>query len=222
MLNLIAGRRDAAIWAGITLLGLMALGAQALSVLSKVTQSKQGPLLATIVPEYAAPAQAIPTIDSTFNREQAANSLVEALIQIESGGDSKKVGRAGERGLMQVMPNTWSEVTRDLYGAPRPFDHAFDPVLNRKVGTVYLKQMQEFLYDHQELWGSDLRTLLFACYNAGPTTVLRAGFKYEKLPRSTRDYVDRATTLHDHFLAEKAPTLRHFLMSDKARPTRDS
>ena len=180
MLNSMAGRRDAIVWAGITLLGLLALGAQAYALITKNTHSSQSPTLATIVPEYAAPAQAIPTLDSTFNREQAAHLLVKAIIQIESGGDPQKMGRAGERGLMQVMPKTWSDVTTTMFGTPQPFDHAFDPELNKKVGTLYLQHLQQFLYDHHDQWDSDLRTLLFACYNAGPRAVLRAGVRLRK------------------------------------------
>jgi soluble lytic murein transglycosylase-like protein len=130
--------------------------------------------------------------------------LVESVIQIESAGNPQTVGAAGERGLMQIMPATWQETTRDLYGRPVSFRLAFNPALNREVGTAYLATLHAFLLEHRARWRADERSLLLACYNAGPTRVLDAGFDVKRLPASTRDYVKRASTLHDALLQDHA------------------
>lgn len=130
--------------------------------------------------------------------------LIECVIQIESAGNPLTVGSAGERGLMQIMPGTWQETTRYLYGSPLSFRQAFNPALNREVGTAYLARLHQFLVEHRARWRADERSLLLACYNAGPNRVLEAGFDVRRLPASTRDYVKRASTLHDALLQDYA------------------
>lgn len=132
----------------------------------------------------------------------AANLLVESVVQIESAGNPRTVGRHGERGLMQIKAGTWSDVTRRLYGSRLPFDRAFDGQTNRKVGAAYLAELQEFLSNHRRLWKADERSLLLACYNAGPARVRQAGFDLRRLPATTKDYVQRASALHDAYLAD--------------------
>ena len=134
--------------------------------------------------------------------------LVEAVIQVESGGDPRKVGQAGERGLMQIKRATWREVTRRLYGKPLSFDRAFEPELNRTVGKAYLAHLQDFLGRHRSQWKSDELSLLLACYNAGPTRVRKGGFNPARWPAFTREYVQRVTALHEHYLAGEAPSAR--------------
>ena len=130
--------------------------------------------------------------------------LVESVIQIESAGDPRTIGLAGERGLMQIMPGTWQDTTCALYGKPLSFRLAFNPALNREVGTAYLAKLHQFLVENRVHWRDDERSLLLACYNAGPNRVLEAGFDTKRLPASTRDYIVRASTLHDALLQDYA------------------
>ncbi|MBP7830526.1 MAG: lytic transglycosylase domain-containing protein [Kiritimatiellae bacterium] len=134
--------------------------------------------------------------------------LVEAVIQVESGGNPRKVGKAGERGLMQIKKGTWREVTRRLYGKPLPFDRAFEPELNQIVGRAYLEYLGGFLRQNQARWQADELSLLLACYNAGPTRVEKGGFNPARWPAFTRDYVQRVTALREHYLAEGPPAAR--------------
>ena len=145
-----------------------------------------------------------------------ADRLVLAIVQVESGGNTRKVGRAGERGLMQIKRETWQATTRGMYGRPVPFDRAFDASLNRKVGRAYLAELQTFLARHRNRWRSDERSLLLACYNAGPTRVMQAGFDVRRLPRSVRSYVERASALHDYYLADSAPAVKALLATETA------
>jgi len=137
---------------------------------------------------------------SVLPQELMAHLLIESVVMVESGGRPKTVGLAGERGLMQVMEETWRETTERLYGSSISFKRAFEPALNREVGSAYLSHLHQFLLSHRNEWQASERSLLLACYNAGPGRVAKAGFSLGKLPASTRDYVARASALHDMML----------------------
>ena len=115
--------------------------------------------------------------------------------------------------MMQIKADTWKDTTRRLYGRDIPFHRAFDPDTNRAVGTAYLAHLHQFLQSNRAKWKSDERALLLACYNAGPARVAKAGFNIRRLPASTRDYIVRASALHDDMLR------RHALSLEKAEPT---
>ena len=159
-------------------------------------------------PAPAIPRPASAQAAASLNAEQNAARLVDAIIQIESNGDALKVGRHGERGLMQLKAGTWRDMTIRLFGAPLPFDRAFEPDLNRRVGTAYLAFLQETILPRQTEWKSDERSLLLAAYNAGPGKLRDSGFDLARLPRQTRDYVERASALHDAYVGDMASALR--------------
>ena len=152
--------------------------------------------------------------EPALDARHVSEKLVDAIIQIESSGNPYAVGSRGERGLMQIMPRTWKKVTRRLYGKALPFDYAFDPDVNRIVGTYYLDELHRFLVKHKDKWQADERSLLLASYNAGPNRVKKGGFKVESLPRSTKSYVERASALHDVYLDDQAELLRDYLFSE--------
>ena len=151
----------------------------------------------------AAPAPAV-AAEAPLDAEQNAARLVDAIIQIESQGDARMVGRHGERGLMQIKSGTWRDMTTRLFGRPLPFDRAFEPDLNRRVGVAYLAFLQESILPRQAEWKSDERALLLAAYNAGPGRLRRSGFDLDRMPAQTQDYVERASALHDVYLGELA------------------
>lgn len=159
----------------------------------------------------AAPAASVST-DESLDLRKVADYLVEAVIQVESGGNPRKIGRAGERGIMQIKRATWIHVTKNVFGRALSFADAFDSAVNRRIGRAYLAELQAFLQEHRGNWRSDERSLLLACYNAGPTRVMEARFDVRRLPASTRSYVERATALHDYYLAENAAKIRNLLM----------
>ena len=162
----------------------------------------------------AAPAPAEVSADA-LDAEQNADRLVDAIIQIESNGDARKVGRHGERGLMQIKSGTWRDMTVRLFGKPLPFDQAFDPALNRRVGIAYLAFLQESILPRQAEWQTDERSLLLAAYNAGPGRLRRSGFDLARMPSQTQDYVERAGALHDAYLGDLAA------VRSAARPAAD-
>ncbi|HMO05766.1 MAG TPA: lytic transglycosylase domain-containing protein [Kiritimatiellia bacterium] len=156
-----------------------------------------------------------------------ADLLVDSVVQIESAGNARAVGRHGERGLMQIKRETWRETTARILGKPVGFDRAFEPTLNRRVGAAYLSHLHGFLQANKNRWQADERSLLLACYNAGPNRVAEAGFNLRRLPRSTQDYVARASALHDQYLRDHAMQLvndgsRRVLQIVQLQPGRDS
>ena len=189
-------------WAGISVLALVALGAQVVGRTGVGPDDDgSGRAFVRVAPATADEPRATP--DALMqDPEDIEDLLVEAVIQIESGGRADSVGRHGERGLMQIRAATWREVTRRLFGGARPFEQAFDPETNRQVGSAYLEDIGRYLDRHRPRWKSDRRSLLLACYNAGPSRVYRAGFDLARVPASTRDYVARIGALHDQLLVD--------------------
>ncbi|MDF3129942.1 lytic transglycosylase domain-containing protein [Kiritimatiellaeota bacterium B1221] len=146
--------------------------------------------------------------EDSFDVNLATEKLLDAIIQIESHGDPQMVGGVGERGLMQIRESTWKEVTEKHFDEKIPFDRAFEPELNRKVGRYYLGDLQVYLYAHRAKWKSDLRSLLLASYNAGPDRVRKSGFNLKRLPTTVQSYAERGSALHDWYLSESAESLQ--------------
>lgn len=137
-------------------------------------------------------------IESIARKHKVDPLLVKAVIWRESSFDSKKIGKDGERGLMQVMPDAaldWVKAKKIETFVPTDL---FDPKTNIDAGTWYLKQALQ-------RWSSKDDPLTFALteYNAGRSRVdrwiadsnmgsratasdLRGAMKIE----STRNYVD--------------------------------
>jgi hypothetical protein len=115
-------------------------------------------------------------IDAAAAKHGIDPRLVQALIQVESGFESRAVSPKGARGLMQILPSTGRQ-----YGAL----DLFDPQVNLDAGIRHLKSL---------LARFDLPMAL-AAYNAGEGAVARFG----GIPpfRETRTYVTRILRLLD-------------------------
>lgn len=114
-----------------------------------------------------------PMIQNHAARYSLAPELVRAVIQVESGFNSRARSPKGAMGLMQLMPRT----ARDLGVV-----NAWDPDENIRGGAFYLRQLLDKYEGNEQL--------ALAAYNAGPAAVDKYG---QTVPpyRETREYVTR-------------------------------
>ena len=100
---------------------------------------------------------------------------IRAVMQVESGGDPRATSPKGAMGLMQIMPETWTEL-RGRHGLGAD---PYDPHDNILAGAAYLREMQE-RYGYPGL---------FAAYNAGPRRLDEHLSEGRPLPAETRAYL---------------------------------
>lgn len=79
---------------------------------------------------------------------------LQAVVQVESGGNVHAVSPKGAMGLMQLMPDTWASLRARYHLGANPFD----PHDNIIAGAAYLRE----LLDRFGTGG------FLAAYNAGP------------------------------------------------------
>jgi soluble lytic murein transglycosylase-like protein len=83
------------------------------------------------------------TIVTEADRHGLDPALVVAVIYVESSGYHLAVSPVGALGLMQILPATGEELARkhgvDWHGP----DSLFDPIVNVKLGTAYLRQLSD-------------------------------------------------------------------------------
>jgi soluble lytic murein transglycosylase-like protein len=117
--------------------------------------------------------------------------LLEAMAEVESGGDPQSVSPKGALGLMQLMPGTASE-----FSVADPFD----PVSSVLGAAKFLDYLRSRIGKSLDLQG--LPDLL-AAYNAGPKAVE----KYGGVPpyQETRHYVQRVLTRYTDAIAARGP-----------------
>jgi soluble lytic murein transglycosylase-like protein len=100
---------------------------------------------------------------------------IRSVMRVESAGGIRARSRTGAMGLMQIMPQTWSELRAryDLGADP------YAPRDNILAGTAYIRE----LYQRFGAPG------FLAAYNAGPTRYENHLATGRSLPDETRDYV---------------------------------
>jgi soluble lytic murein transglycosylase len=91
--------------------------------------------------------------------------MLAALIREESEFDHKVVSYANAYGLTQVLPSTGREISRRLKIRPFRANMLFDPEVNLKIGTYFLRNMLDSL-------GGKWEPAL-ASYNAGRGRVVK-------------------------------------------------
>jgi hypothetical protein len=116
-------------------------------------------------------------ISEASRRFRVPKAWIRAVMRQESGGRTMLaegqpiISRVGAIGLMQVMPDTYSEMAAEHNLGPDPFN-ARDNIM---AGTAYLRWLHK-KYGNPKM---------FAAYNAGPGRVEKGG----KLTAETRAYV---------------------------------
>jgi hypothetical protein len=137
-------------------------------------------------------------ISSISGRHHLDPDLVNSVIHAESGFNPHAVSAKGARGLMQLMPQTASQLG---------VSNAFDPSANVEGGTRYLRELLE-------RYNFDLIKAL-AAYNAGPQRVEQ----YHGVPPfyETRSYV--AKVVRDFNRKKLAKTSAAARSGPKKTPT---
>jgi len=124
-------------------------------------------------------------IETAAQMHKVDAALVKAIAEVESCFDPKAVSRVGARGIMQLMPNTASELG---------VIDSFDAVQNIHGGTSYLARMlKRFDQNHR---------LALAAYNAGPGAV----DKHKGVPPypETMDYVKKVLKIYSTSSSDKS------------------
>ncbi len=124
-------------------------------------------------------------IKDAASKNELVNSLILAVIKVESGFNSQAISRKGAMGLMQLMPGTASDL-----GVTNPLD----PEQNIFGGAKYLSDCLKTFKD---------LSLALAAYNAGPGRVA----KLNRVPmiKETQKYVKDVIyykKLYDHLLVQ--------------------
>lgn len=179
------GRREAAIpWTGAsTAAGLRSFEGSLRAVVSLFVVLSVSNVPAVAETRSADPSANYRTIDPSADFvEQAARRFgvpvrsIHAVIDVESAGDVRARSPKGAMGLMQIMPETWSELRLRYELGNDPYD----PHDNILAGTAYLRELRE-------RYGSPG---FLAAYNAGPA-------RYEEhlagrpLPAETKVYLQK-------------------------------
>ena len=117
--------------------------------------------------------------------------LLEAMAEVESGGDSLSVSPKGALGLMQLMP-----ATANAFSVLDPFN----PVANVMGAADFLDYLRNRLANNLNLHGLPA---LLAAYNAGPGAVEKYGGipPYAETHKYVRQVIERYT---NHLSAEAA------------------
>ena len=109
------------------------------------------------------------------HRFSIPESWIRAVMHVESGNQQRAHSFKGAMGLMQIMPETWTEL-RTRYGLGAD---PYDPRDNILAGAAYLREM----HDRYGAAG------FLAAYNAGPARYERHLGTGRPLPVETQVYV---------------------------------
>lgn len=158
---------------------------QGRTVITNENDAQRGRRLATRLVQPPR-ADLLPLIELHARRRGLDPGLVRAVVQAESGYNPFAVSSRGAQGLMQLMPETASELAVET---------PFDPGENLRGGTEYLRHMIERFDGRVEI--------ALAAYNAGPGAVERYG-GVPPYPE-TRGYIERVLSL---WRSASAPAVR--------------
>ncbi len=150
-------------------------------LLAGVAVARAEPILAA--PNSAvAPAERIAGfVAEASQRFAISTSLIRAVMRAESLDDARALSPKGAMGLMQIMPDTWSEL-RSRYGLGAD---PYDPHDNIVAGTAYLRELHD-------RYGE--RGFLVA-YNAGPSRYEHHLATSRPLPAETLSYMATVASL---------------------------
>jgi hypothetical protein len=118
------------------------------------------------------------------------DALLVAIAETETGSDSSKIGKAGERGMYQITYGVWKQ-----HAKISPFKKAHDPVVAKIVAERHLAWLE------REIAKKDYEVTaerLALCWNAGLTRGL-SGQPFA----SSLDYARRVNNRYVDLLTPK-------------------
>ena len=116
-----------------------------------------------------------------YRRFAIPEVVICAVLQVESAGRAQTSSSRGALGLMQIMPQTWAELSSRYRLGSNPLD----PRANILAGSAYLREMLD-------RFGS---AGVFAAYNAGPGRYLEHFEMGRPLPLETQIYAAKLRML---------------------------
>lgn len=143
------------------------------------------PMRMTITPQDKLP---MPTVNLPQISPQSSvqPQLFDRVIQAESRGNQSALSNKGAIGVAQIMPRTAPDAARAA-GLPYDFNKLkSDPEYNAALGKAYLGKMLD------RYKGNEAHALI--AYNWGPGNTdkwLRSGANISRLPKETRDYIQK-------------------------------
>ena len=134
------------------------------------------------------PIKRIPIVCKFAQKYNMDSALIMAVIEVESKFNPKAVSKAGAIGLMQIMPKTAKAVSRELKIKKYNKDSLYNPGINIKIGTYYLKKLLlEFNNDID---------LTLAAYNAGMGNIRKWQEQKKEIPfEETRTFVKKVKSV---------------------------
>ncbi len=149
------------------------------------------------------PADVGKIVSEAGARHQVDPDLINSVIRAESGFNPTAVSPKGAQGLMQLMPQTASQL-----GVSNPFE----PASNVDGGTRYLSELL------RQYHGDLVKAL--AAYNAGPQRVTH----YGGVPpyRETHAYVARVIREYNRNKFAQHPELRENLGTNASNPSQSN
>lgn len=110
-------------------------------------------------------------------------AFLKAVAEVETGGNTKAVGRYGERGLYQFHRSTWRRYTN------RSFYDAHDPEIAHDVAV------QHFVWLYNRLSARGVQPTAYqmaVAWNGGLSRAISG-----RAPKATRDYARRVSALSE-------------------------
>ncbi|RWA94469.1 lytic transglycosylase domain-containing protein [Mesorhizobium sp.] len=160
-----------------------------------------GRLLVSCIIPATAPAQSSPAVIPTTRgryethiaeaakRFRLPPTWIRAVLGAESAGDQRATSRKGAIGLMQIVPDTWSDLRARYQLGSDPYD----PHDNIIAGSAYIRELVDRFGSRG--W--------IGAYNAGPGRY-EASLQGRRLPLETLAYVAVVASAIDNHGARKA------------------
>ncbi|MCG2712501.1 MAG: lytic transglycosylase domain-containing protein [Candidatus Omnitrophica bacterium] len=137
-------------------------------------------------------------INTTSDNYRIPSELIYRVIEVESSFNPYAQSLADARGLMQITRPTWDWICRDFLQVSWSFDEdSFNCEKNIIVGTRFLAWIKDYLHKHENELNAEQDDLLLACYNAGPGTVKKYGFRVPPF-EETQIYVAKINKILSH------------------------